>query len=109
MDEPFGALDEMTREYMQSELLRIKRELDTTVVFVTHSISESVFLSDQVVVLSPRPGRIHQVIDVDLGLRDDKTREHEEFFAATTEVREALRSVEAAGDGQRAGQPDSRS
>lgn len=94
MDEPFGALDEMTREYMQSELLRIYRQLGTTVVFVTHSISEAVYLSDRVVVLSPRPGRIHKVIDVELGDRSDATRELPEFFKKTTEVREALRSFE---------------
>lgn len=101
MDEPFGALDEMTREYMQTELLRIYRELATTVVFVTHSISEAVYLSDRVVVLSPRPGRIHNIVDVDLGPRDDKTRQHEAFFEKTTEVRESLRSVESDDGGAR--------
>lgn len=95
MDEPFGALDEMTREHMQNELLGIVAELDTTVVFVTHSISEAAFLSDRVVVLSPRPGRIHSVIDVPLGTRTAEVREHPEFFKKATEVREALRAVEA--------------
>lgn len=94
MDEPFGALDEMTREHMQTELLRIYHELGTTVVFVTHSISEAAYLSDRVVVLSPRPGRIHSIIDVDLGDRSEATRESSEFFKKTTEVREALRAVE---------------
>jgi NitT/TauT family transport system ATP-binding protein len=93
MDEPFGALDEMTREYMQGELLRIWGETDTTVVFVTHSISEAAFLSNRVVVLSPRPGRIHSVIDIDLGERTPDTREDPEFFAMATGIREALRSV----------------
>jgi len=95
MDEPFGALDEMTREHMQTELLRIYRELGTTVVFVTHSISEAAYLSDRVIVLSPRPGRIHSIIDVDLGERTAETRESAEFFKKTTDVREALRAVEA--------------
>ena len=97
MDEPFGALDEMTREHMQLELLRIWRETGTTVVFVTHSISESTFLSSRVVVLSARPGRIHSIIDVDLGDRTDDTREDPAFFAKATEIREALRADKDVG------------
>jgi len=94
MDEPFGALDEMTREHMQDELLRIWRETHTTIVFVTHSIPEAVYLSTRVVVMSPRPGRIAETIDVSLGHRSEDTREDQEFFEKITEVREALRAVE---------------
>jgi NitT/TauT family transport system ATP-binding protein len=94
MDEPFGALDEMTREHMQAELLRLRGELGAAVVFVTHSIPEAVFLSDRVVVMSPRPGRITSVIDVPLGDRSEDTREEPAFFEKITEVREALRGVE---------------
>jgi NitT/TauT family transport system ATP-binding protein len=91
MDEPFGALDEMTRERMQTELVRIAAETSAAVVFVTHSIPEAVFLSDRVVVMSPRPGRITEVIAVNLGERNDDTREAPKFYAAITQVREALR------------------
>ena len=95
MDEPFGALDEMTREHMQAELLRICASTDTTVIFVTHSIPEAVYLSSQVVVMSPRPGRITQLVDVPFGSnRTEDTREDSAFFAKITEVREALRGAE---------------
>jgi NitT/TauT family transport system ATP-binding protein len=100
MDEPFGALDEMTREHMQAELLRICAETSSTVVFVTHSIPEAVYLSTRVIVMSPRPGRISAAIDVDLDApRDEDTREDEAFYAKITEVREALRGIESPGFG----------
>jgi len=93
MDEPFGALDEMTRERMNSEVLRIWERTGTTIVFVTHSIPEAVFLSSRVVVMSPRPGRITRVIEVDLPRpRNEDTRETRRYFELVTDVREALRS-----------------
>jgi NitT/TauT family transport system ATP-binding protein len=91
MDEPFGALDEMTRERMQGELVRIAAETSAAVVFVTHSISEAVFLSNRVVVMTPRPGRISEIVAAELGPRTLQTRETPEFFGVVTKVREALR------------------
>lgn len=95
MDEPFGALDEITREAMNNELLRIWQETGKTVVFVTHSIPEAVFLSRRVVVMTARPGKIERLIDVDLDYpRTEETRESRRFFELATEVREALRGVQ---------------
>jgi len=92
MDEPFGALDEMTRERLNLELLSIWQQLRSTVVFVTHSISEAVFLSTRVVVMSPRPGRIAGIVPIDLPYpRTIETREAPRFFELVTEVRELLR------------------
>jgi NitT/TauT family transport system ATP-binding protein len=98
MDEPLGALDEMTRERLQGELLRIWSETGITVVFVTHSIGEAVFLSTRVVVMSPRPGRIVGIVPVALPYpRGINTRESPDYFAKVTEVRELLRGAERAG------------
>jgi NitT/TauT family transport system ATP-binding protein len=92
MDEPFGALDEMTRERLNLELLSIWEKLGSTVVFVTHSISEAVFLSTRVVVMSPRPGRIAGLVPIDLPFpRTVETREEPRFFELVTQVRELLR------------------
>ena len=91
MDEPFGALDEMTRERLNGELLQIWRETGCSVVFVTHSIAEAVFLSTRVVVMSPRPGRIAEIVPIDLAQpRTGDTREDPRFFELVTQVREAL-------------------
>jgi NitT/TauT family transport system ATP-binding protein len=93
MDEPFGALDEMTRERLNLELLSIWETTGSTVVFVTHSISEAVFLSNRVVVMSPRPGRIAGVVEIDLPYpRTVETREEPRYFELVTKVRELLRS-----------------
>jgi NitT/TauT family transport system ATP-binding protein len=92
MDEPFGALDEMTRERLNGELLRIWDASGSTVLFVTHSISEAVFLSTRAVVMSRRPGRIAAIVDVDLPQpRNADTREEPRFFELVTQVRDRLR------------------
>jgi len=97
MDEPFGALDEMTRERLNLELLRIWEASGSTIVFVTHSIPEAVFLSTRVVVMSARPGRVAAIVDVDLPYpRTARTREEPRFFELVTEVRERLAGGEVA-------------
>ena len=96
MDEPFGALDEMTRERLNMELLQIWAEIGSTVIFVTHSIQEAVFLSTQVAVMSARPGRIAGIVPIDLPQpRTAATREEPRFFELVTEVRERLHATGA--------------
>ena len=98
MDEPFGALDALTREKMNVELHRIWRETGTTVVLVTHSVAEAVYLANRVVVMSPRPGRIIETLDVDLPAERDygETMERPEFIRVANRVRELLGSSSAA-------------
>jgi NitT/TauT family transport system ATP-binding protein len=93
MDEPFGALDEIVRDHLNEQLLQLWAKTDKTVVFVTHSIPEAVFLSTRIVVMSPRPGRVYDVIDCDLPAeRTLDTRETPEFLAIAHRVREGLRA-----------------
>jgi NitT/TauT family transport system ATP-binding protein len=97
MDEPFGALDEMTRDRLNEELLRLRSEQNWTAVFVTHSVAEAVFLSTRIVVLAPTPGRIAQEIAVDLPFpRTNVTRESPQFESLVTDVSRALRGVHSA-------------
>ena len=92
MDEPFAALDEITRAEMRHLLGSLRERLGTTVVFVTHSIAEAAFLSDRIAVMSPRPGRISTVIDVDLPHpRSPEIEDTDQFFRLTTRLRAALR------------------
>ncbi|KKW67869.1 sulfonate ABC transporter ATP-binding protein [Lampropedia cohaerens] len=94
MDEPFGALDEIVRDQLNEQLLQLWRSTGKTVVFVTHSISEAVFLSSRIVVMSPRPGRIIDVIDSDLPReRGFDVRETPQFIQLAQRVREGLRQA----------------
>jgi len=93
MDEPFGALDEITRDHLNQHLIRLWEQTRKTVVFVTHSISEAVFLSTKIVVMSPRSGRIMEVIESNLpAKRTLDIRETPDFLAVAQRVREALRA-----------------
>ena len=93
MDEPFGALDEIVRDHLNEQLLKLWAKTKKTVVFVTHSIPEAVFLSTKIVVMSPRPGRIHDIIDCDLGPdRPLEIRETPRFLEIAHRVREGLRA-----------------
>ena len=97
MDEPFGALDALTRERMNIGFHRIWRETGTTVILVTHSVAEAVFLANRVVVMSPRPGRILETIDVPFGNDRDygETMENPDFVISTR-VRDLLGATHAA-------------
>jgi len=93
MDEPFGALDEIVRDHLNEQLLSLWAKTSKTVVFVTHSIPEAVYLSNRIVVMSPRPGRIHEIIESDLPTtRDLSVRETPEFLALANRVRDGLRA-----------------
>ena len=91
LDEPFGALDEFTREHLNMELMRIVEEVEATTIFVTHNISEAIFLADQVVVMTSRPGRMAKIIDVELGRpRSLSLQTSVAFNKLVEEVRETL-------------------
>tara|TARA_R110002020_G_scaffold16307_2_gene57565 strand:- start:48154 stop:48936 length:783 start_codon:yes stop_codon:yes gene_type:complete len=93
MDEPFGALDEIVRDHLNEQLLKLWAKTRKTVVFVTHSIPEAVFLSTKIVVMSPRPGRIHEIIECNLGPnRSLDIRETPEFLRIAHKVREGLKA-----------------
>lgn len=94
MDEPFSALDEFTREKLNEDLLSIWRKTNKTVIFVTHNISEAVFLSDRVVVLSPHPGRVSAIVDIKLPRpRTSEMRETSAFFAMVSQIRQSFEGV----------------
>lgn len=96
MDEPFGALDEIVRDHLNEQLLKLWSKTRKTVMFVTHSIPEAVFLSTKIVVMSPRPGRIHEIIDCDLGPdRPLEIRETPHFLEIAHMVREGLKAGHA--------------
>jgi NitT/TauT family transport system ATP-binding protein len=93
MDEPFGALDEITRDHLNEQLLRLWEQTQKTVIFVTHSIPEAVFLSNRIVVMSPRPGRILEIVDSTLPAnRTLDVRETPAFLDTALRVRRALRA-----------------
>lgn len=94
MDEPFGSLDAQTRNLLQADLERIWEEDHKTVVFVTHAMDEAVFLSDRVVMMSPRPGRIHEIVDIDLPRpRGEAVRKNPRFVELTSYVWDSLRNM----------------
>jgi NitT/TauT family transport system ATP-binding protein len=95
MDEPFGALDEMSRDHLNEELLAIREQSAWTAFFVTHSVAEAVFLSNRIIVLSANPGRVHSDIRVDIPYpRTEDTRQSSEYQKMVADVSKLLRSVE---------------
>jgi NitT/TauT family transport system ATP-binding protein len=95
LDEPFGALDEITRDELNEELLAIREQQTWTAFFVTHSVAEAVFLSNRIVVLAPNPGRIRAEVQVPLPYpRTAQTRRSSEYFALVRRVSELLRGTE---------------
>jgi NitT/TauT family transport system ATP-binding protein len=97
LDEPFGALDEMTREHLNEELLAIREQAAWTAFFVTHSVAEAVFLSNRILVMSANPGRIHTEVAVPFAYpRTEETRLSREYLGLVAEVSRVLRSVENA-------------
>ena len=91
MDEPFGALDEITRDRLNEELRRIWLETGTTIVFVTHSVYEAMFLGEQVMVMSANPGRVRDIVPIDLPRgRDSKIRETDGFVKLAAQLRDLL-------------------
>jgi len=95
MDEPFGSLDAMTKDELNLELLRIWRETRKTIMFITHDLDEAIFLSDRVVVLSPRPGQIADIIDIDMDRpRNEDTRGSERFVELSAELHRHFKSLQ---------------
>jgi NitT/TauT family transport system ATP-binding protein len=109
MDEPFGALDAMTREFMNLELLRIWRDSGKTIVFITHSIPEAIFLADRVVVMSARPGRVQEIVGVGLPRpRDLDMMASDEFGVYTRKIRQLFDDRDMGGSGHPASPPGAR-
>lgn len=94
MDEPFGSLDAMTKDELNLELLRIWRETEKTIMFITHDLDEAIFLSDRVIVLSPRPGQVADSIDIDLERpRNEETRGSKRFIELSAELHQHFKSL----------------